>query len=215
MTATTGRKQDILRAAIDLILDEGVANFTIRKVADAAGISTGLVLYHFETKERLIEQAWRTSVIALGERIAMTTAAAEGREWMEATFKVRFRDQNETSVPGLLWLEYWTHVARTPELRREHSANYEDWRVKDLNRLDKAFLRRRIRPDLDGSLIVDMFHTIVCGLLVKSAIDSETITPQRAYEIGQFFLALISKETASGDRAVTRRHAGRQPGSGS
>jgi AcrR family transcriptional regulator len=197
MTATTERKQEILKAAIDLILAEGVANFTIRKVADAAGISTGLVLYHFETKERLIEQAWRTSVVALGERIAMTTAAVEGREWMEATFKVRFRDQDEASVPGLLWLEYWTHVARTPELRREHSANYEDWRVKDLQRLEKAFLRKRIRPDLDGLLIVDMFHAIVCGLLVKSAIDSETITPQRAYEIGQVFLSLISTKPDS------------------
>lgn len=204
MTATTERKQDILKAAIELILAEGVANFTIRKVADAAGISTGLVLYHFETKERLIEQAWRTSVLRLGERIAMTTAPVDGHEWMEATFKVRFRDQNETSVPGLLWLEYWTHVARTPELRREHSENYEAWRIKDLDRLEKAFLDRRLLPELDGSLIVDMFHTIVCGLLVKSAIDSETITPQRAYEIGQFFLSLISRQATNDDGPPVR-----------
>jgi hypothetical protein len=118
---------------------------------------------------------------------------------MEATFKVRFRDQDETSVPGLLWLEYWTYVARTPELRREHSANYEDWRIKDLDRLEKAFLDRKLLAGLDASLIVDMFHTIVCGLLVKTAIDSETITPQRAYEIGQFFLSLISTRPDSSE----------------
>ena len=59
MTTTTDRKQDILNAAIDIIVREGLSSFTIRKVADAAGISTGLVIYHFETKERLIEEAWR------------------------------------------------------------------------------------------------------------------------------------------------------------
>ena len=192
MTITTDRKQDILNAAIDIIVREGLSSFTIRKVADAAGISTGLVIYHFETKEKLIEEAWRSTVVHLGERIDDARAPLEGREWMDATFRVRFRERDEIMFPSLIWLEYWIHLVRTPELQHDRSAAYNRWRESDLARLEQAFRDGQLRSDLDPTLIVDMFHTLVCGLVVKTAIDQEVITPERAYQIGSFFLSLIS-----------------------
>lgn len=200
MTATIDRKQEILKAAIDLILTEGTAAFTIRKVADAAGISTGLVIYHFESKEKLIEEAWRTALLDLGNRIDALTSPGYGRDWMEATFRVRFLERDDASVPGLLWLEYWTHLARTPRSREKHAKSYHEWQEIDLARLEKAFVAGELRGDLDPTLVVDMFHTVVCGLLVKSAIDAGAVTPERAFEIGRFFVSLISAEQSTDKR---------------
>ena len=199
MTLVSDRKQDILKAAIGLIVAEGAASFTIRKVADAAGISTGLVLYHFESKEKLIEEAWRSTVRSFGERINAELGPIQGRDWMEAMFRVRFLEQDQDRAPSLLWLEYWTHITRAPELRLDHSAGYTEWRQSDLERLKQAFEDGTLRSDLDPQLIVDMFHTLVCGLLVKTAIDSETITAARAFELGQFFLSLISPQSQPSD----------------
>jgi AcrR family transcriptional regulator len=192
MTVTTDRKQDILNAARDLIVNEGLTSFTIRKVADAAGISTGLVLYHFETKERLIEEAWRATVHGLGERIEAASPAQEGRDWMDATFRIRFKERDEVRFPSLVWLEYWIHLVRTPELQSDRAETYSMWREHNLGRIERALRDGDLRSDLDPSLVVDMFHTLVCGLLVKTAIDSEVITSDRAYELGRFFLSLIS-----------------------
>lgn len=192
MTLVSDRKQDILRAAIGLIVTGGVASFTIRKVADAAGISTGLVLYHFESKEKLIEEAWRSTVLGLGERINEELGPIRGRDWIEATFRVRFLEQDQINAPSLLWLEYWTHISRAAELRLDHSAGYAKWREVEIERLRQSLDDGTLRSELDPSLIVDMFHTVVCGLLVKTAIDSETITAERAFELGKFFLSLIS-----------------------
>jgi AcrR family transcriptional regulator len=192
MLSTVDRKQDILKAALGLILTEGAAALTIRKVADAAGISTGLVIYHFESKEKLIGQAWRTAVLDLGDRIDAETSPGFGREWMETTFRVRFRERDEASVPGLLWLEYWAYLARMPDLCKEHSRSYGEWQQVELSRLEEAFAEGELRSDLDPTLIIDMLHTMVCGLVVKSAVDAEVITPERAFEIGRFFLSLIS-----------------------
>jgi len=197
MTVTADRKQDILKAAIDLILAEGATSFTIRKIAEAANISTGLVLYHFETKEKLIEEAWRTALLTLGDRIYASTPPTQAKEWMEATFRVRFLEQEKAAIPILLWLEYWLYIARTPELHEEHSSNYVEWRVFELGRLHERLKAAPLREDLDPALIVDMFHTVVCGLMVKSLIDAETITAERAFEVGRFFLSLISPEDPS------------------
>jgi len=205
MTVTADRKQDILKAAIDLILAEGATSFTIRKVAEGANISTGLVLYHFETKEKLIEEAWRTAPLTLGDRINASTPPTQAAEWMEATFRVRFLEQEKAAIPILLWLEYWLYIARTPELREEHSSNYVEWRVFELERLHECLKAAQLREDFDPALIVDMFHTVVCGLMVKSLIDAETITAERAFEVGRFFLSLISPEDLPTPSPITER----------
>ena len=45
------RRKQILRAAFDVASRRGLASLTVRLVAAKAGLSTGLVLFHFESKE--------------------------------------------------------------------------------------------------------------------------------------------------------------------
>lgn len=45
----------ILQSAEQLVVNEGVKHLTIERVAKAAGVSRGGVLYHFPSKEALIE----------------------------------------------------------------------------------------------------------------------------------------------------------------
>lgn len=48
------RRRQILRAAFDVASRKGLAGLTVRLVAAKAGLSSGLVLFHFKTKEQLI-----------------------------------------------------------------------------------------------------------------------------------------------------------------
>jgi TetR/AcrR family transcriptional repressor of bet genes len=48
------RRQQILRAAYDIAARRGLDALTVRHVAERAGLSVGLVLFHFETKDALI-----------------------------------------------------------------------------------------------------------------------------------------------------------------
>jgi TetR/AcrR family transcriptional repressor of bet genes len=49
------RRNQILRAAFDVASRRGLAGLTIRLVAAKAELSTGLVFFHFKTKEQLID----------------------------------------------------------------------------------------------------------------------------------------------------------------
>jgi len=49
------RRQQILRAALDLFIQKGFAATKITDIAQAAGMSTGLLFHYFETKEHLYE----------------------------------------------------------------------------------------------------------------------------------------------------------------
>ena len=53
----TARRAQIVQAAIDTIADLGYANASYAQIAKRAGLSsTGLISYHFHSKDDLIEQ---------------------------------------------------------------------------------------------------------------------------------------------------------------
>ena len=43
------RKQQILQAAVDIIVDEGYGSLSMRALARASGIKLGALQYHFRT----------------------------------------------------------------------------------------------------------------------------------------------------------------------
>ncbi len=49
------RRGQILRAAFDVAARKGLAGLTVRHVAAKAGLSNGLVLFHFKSKELLVD----------------------------------------------------------------------------------------------------------------------------------------------------------------
>ncbi|MGO4454625.1 TetR/AcrR family transcriptional regulator [Arthrobacter sp. RAF14] len=51
------RRQDLIAAASSVIAEHGIANASVRAVAERAEVSTGSVLYHFESFDQLVMEA--------------------------------------------------------------------------------------------------------------------------------------------------------------
>lgn len=48
------RKDDLIQCAKDCLVDKGIEKFTLKAVAETAGVTQGTVYYHFRTKEQLL-----------------------------------------------------------------------------------------------------------------------------------------------------------------
>ena len=48
------RRRQIWKAVITCVSEDGIAGATIRKVAECAGVSTGMVTYYYPNKKELI-----------------------------------------------------------------------------------------------------------------------------------------------------------------
>ncbi len=75
----TERRAQIMRAAFEVAARDGLEGLTVRKVATRARLSSGLVLFHFSTKEQLIVALldWvlaTTTVLHITEDIASIPA---------------------------------------------------------------------------------------------------------------------------------------------
>jgi AcrR family transcriptional regulator len=66
------RRDQIVGATVSVLANEGFRKATIERIAEAAGISKALVLYHFTNKEELIRQTFFRVYEQLSELIGST-----------------------------------------------------------------------------------------------------------------------------------------------
>lgn len=68
-------RTDLIRGAIRVIADKGLRGLTLRAAAAEAGLSHGMIVHHFGTRDRLIEAAMQ---FAVDQSLAGAVASADG-----------------------------------------------------------------------------------------------------------------------------------------
>jgi AcrR family transcriptional regulator len=112
------RRSQIVKATRRATLQRGLHDTRVADVADDLGVSTGLIHYHFDTKEQLIEAMLRE--VAAEEIAAVRASLAPLRSAGERLARLL-----ETYLPSsrrdrswLLWIDVWGEALRDPNLRR-------------------------------------------------------------------------------------------------
>jgi AcrR family transcriptional regulator len=118
----------ILAAAADCIVRDGLAKVRMAGIARAAGVSSGLLHYHFDTKEQLFADvlAYSHDVSSELNQQAMRSAGDHPAEQL-AFFLDRCLPSDEALAhEWLLWQELALLCIRQPELAKVGAELYED-----------------------------------------------------------------------------------------
>jgi len=114
--AFTETQEQILDAAMQIIVRDGLEETSMRAVAEEAEVSLGLLSYHFEGKENLIVSAFQRAAERLMEitQEMLDAAGDDPRARIQAGLRSFFADEL-TDIDHLeVWLAMWA-VARTNE----------------------------------------------------------------------------------------------------
>jgi AcrR family transcriptional regulator len=109
------RREEILRATCREVIARGFAATRVADVAAALGISSGLVFYHFESKEKLLGEAFRYAAQVDLDRLA-ATAAADGSALERLDRILRLYSPAGSSQAWILWIDAWGQALRSAEL---------------------------------------------------------------------------------------------------
>lgn len=157
-TSTAGTRQSILRAANHLIMTSGVAALTLEAVAQAAGISKGGLLYHFASKERLIEgliEHLLAEFTADIEREASSDArAASPGSWLRAYVRTSFAPQHQALDVSAALL---AAIASNPALLEPMRERYIEWQAKIEHDGTDPAIATMIRLAADGLWFAELF----------------------------------------------------------
>src|SRR5437763_523410 len=91
------RREQICRAAAKVISEQGFAGTTMRMVAEAAGVSTGMLNHYFSNRMEMLEE---TLVFVSQRQQAREAAAIDGLDPGEARLRALVRSVRRGRVPA-------------------------------------------------------------------------------------------------------------------
>lgn len=182
------RHQEILEAASAVITEKGMAETRIQDIAERCGVSPGLILYYFESKDRLLVEALTYTNDQFYLRVSR-----EMRRMTSA--KERLNRLIELSVPGLLpeyslldewalWLEIWVRALRDPELAKEREALDRRWvqSIADVIRYGRQ-TGEFPTENHDADDLALQLGAVIDGLAIQVMLNDTLMTPSRMKEI--------------------------------
>lgn len=125
------RRQQILAAAYEVAVRAGIAGLTVRGVAARAGVSHGLVLFHFKRRAQLVDALLEGVLGATLELHVPPDIARHPGPLERLRLVIRREMERLAGEPGRvrLLLECWALGARDPSMRRKVGAALAGYRA--------------------------------------------------------------------------------------
>jgi AcrR family transcriptional regulator len=200
---TQARRRAMLQAAAELITERGFGETRIADVAKRAGTSTGLVIYYFGTRDKLLVDALRFSEEAFYSQAAGLLEQTSGiAQRLSAIVEWSCVPQLDGEVTGAwgLWLDVWATAFRHSEVAEGRLEQDHKWRELIERILREAIDAGEITLDVDARRFVLTFTTLLDGLATQVALRDPDVTPALAYDI-----AIEYAEQQLGVRGLPRR----------
>jgi AcrR family transcriptional regulator len=188
----TGRREQLLRSALEVIVARGYADTRIADVAEHAGISPALVIYYFKTRDQLLTEALRYSEDAwyaagTARLAAIPTAAGRLTELIAMTC-LPDTDPAQRSE-WLLWLDLWALSPRNPGVATVRHKFDERWRET----ITTTVLSGQDAGEFDAAVDADEFavtlSALLDGMAVQIALEDPDVPPARAYDLAMRYAA--------------------------
>lgn len=194
---TTNTIDSMLDAAAAVILDEGIAFLTLEKVAQRAGVSKGGLLYHFPSKDALVD--------AIVARVA--------REWKEdLDLAISAMPPGPTRVPRAILrncvsdLEAWDERLRTTSIALM-AAMASDRRHAGPIRVVSEHLSSLMLADGMPAPEAELFLTAMDGLWISWVFGLRDQQPRRREYVHEALNTLLTRlEAAAGEPRCAADH---------
>lgn len=149
------KRADLLQAAIDIVNEQGTNYLTLDAVAKRAGVSKGGLLYHFESKQALIQGLVDYANTLYRENVDKSVTESESsgallRGYIEATRK--HRDEN-AAVTSTILAAHSNNKALLSPLQE----TYQEWQSEIAADQQDNVDATIIRLAIDGLWLSEIF----------------------------------------------------------
>jgi AcrR family transcriptional regulator len=179
------RREQMLRAAVEIICERGFSDTRISDVARRADASPALVIYYFGTKDGLLTEAMRWSEDEFYSHTEVLLARLTSmRERLQTLARVTCVRQAEAEIPDSwgLWFDLWAQAFRHAEVAKDRVAMDQRWRE-----VIAGILRDGQASGELGETDVEDFAVtwgaLLDGLSIQVALEDPAVTPDRAVAI--------------------------------
>ena len=170
------RRAELVAATWQVIAAEGIDRATVRRVAEAAGCTTGRVTHYFASKEDMLAAALRAVVRTAAARMTAHLDGPDPRAALGRVMHEALPLDDARRTEWLVWLAFWGRAAADARLRREQERHYARWRALLGDMLS------RLRPDEPAGTrqaAVDILACGIDGLGLQAVLEPAAFSPRR------------------------------------
>lgn len=137
------RVEDILDAAVRVLIEEGYGLFTMRRIAEAADMRLSNLQYYFSSKEDLLNALLKRTVDDYEASLAQITRNRSGspRAQFQRIIEYLLKDQETRASCSIFW-ELWALAGRDPNIGAIMNSYYDAY----LDKMGEAI--RLVSPDM-------------------------------------------------------------------
>jgi TetR/AcrR family transcriptional repressor of bet genes len=129
------RRHQLIEATIDALSKKGYAELTLADVAKAAGLSVGMVIFHFESKEKLLVATLKSLAedYRANWQKALRDAGPTPAHKLQALLAADFNER--ICTPRLLaaWCAFWAEGQSRPTYQEHCSSNDAEYSALTLD----------------------------------------------------------------------------------
>lgn len=190
------RREQILEAAFKVACRKRLEGMTIRAIAAEAGLSTGLVLFHFKSRDgvlvALLERLIRKTFIMNPKPEVLTLPTARARIMGLLQQEIDLFPERRGQIE--LFFDYWVLGNRNPRIRRR--IRYALSRYRDGIAPVAAAIIHEEPKRYKGVEVQDLSSLI--AVLIEGWIVIQTIVDPKVFDAGRL-LTTLSALVAGGD----------------
>ncbi|MDN4162904.1 TetR/AcrR family transcriptional regulator [Nocardioides abyssi] len=151
-TAATGRRRELLSIAAELFADRGFKNTTVRDIADAAGILSGSLYHHFDSKESMVDEilsSFQAELFAAYDEVLRSDDDARTKieRAVRLSFEAIDRHRHEVAI-FQNEADFLGQQERFAYLAERNAQSRDVW----ITLLEDGLASGALRPDLDVEL---------------------------------------------------------------
>ena len=119
------RRKRLIEATIAAIARHGLSRVTISHVADIAGVSHGLLIFHFQSKEKLLAETLRymSDEHRKTWEEALQSAPASAAARLDALIRAEFDTKNQSQDSLAAWCAFWGEAPNRPRYLEQCGVN--------------------------------------------------------------------------------------------
>jgi TetR/AcrR family transcriptional repressor of bet genes len=197
-------RQKLITATINSIAKRGFADTTLARVAEGAGLSRGIVNFHFRSKDALFLETLKFMSSEYQENWtrAFDEAGPSAAEKLEAVMMVDFEPPISNRNRIAAWFAFYGEAKSRPTYMAA-CADRDQVTYEVMIELCRTIIEEGGYPNLDPERIADGFGTMTEGLWLDLLIWPHNSSPELAKQTLYTYLrALFPKHFPTDERAT-------------
>ncbi len=185
------RRGELLQAGIRVIAAEGFAAASLRKVAKAAGCTTGAISYYFTDKEALV----RAIVDSMFDQFDKLLAAGDAATDLRTRY-ARWIDLSTDSDAWLASFQLLSHARHEPGVAAIYQQRYQAYRNRLADTIRAEQAAGITRRDIPADMLADLLSSIGDGWMMMLPIEPERFAAERVNQMIDSITHLLAPPTS-------------------